>query len=266
MIPSASDEHTLTGDIRVHERVRSTHLGPDRTLIVFRPPRYDAEPRRRYPVLYAHDGQNLFDRATSVGEEWGLDETAHALITAGAIEPLIIVGIYNAGERRGDEYAPTHDERIGAGGQADRYGRMLVEEIKPLIDREYRTLSDREATGMMGSSLGGLLTLHLGITHPGVFGRLAVLSPSVWWHERRILDAVRALPGKVASRIWLDAGTKEGDEVIADTRALRDALVARGWVAGDDLAYSEIEGGEHDEKSWAARVEPVLRYLYPARS
>ena len=259
----ASKPHTLTGDIRTHEHFPSRHLEHDRTLIVFRPPGYDADPRRRYPVLYVHDGQNIFDRATSVGEEWHIDETAHALITAGAVEPILIVGIYNTGEHRAEEYTPSRDAGTGVGGQADRYGLMLVEEIKPMIDREYRTLPTRDVTGMMGASLGGLLTLHLGLTHPAVFGRLAVLSPSVWWDGRWILDRVRALPTKSPLRIWLDAGTREGERVLPDTRALRDALVARGWTAGDDLAYSEIEGGEHNEASWATRVEPVLRFLYP---
>ena len=255
--------HTLTGDFRTHDDFHSRHLEQNHTLIVLRPPGYDDDPNRRYPVLYLHDGQNIFDQATSVGEEWRVDETALGLITAGAIEPLIIVGIYNTGEHRIDEYTPTADAEKKHGGKADQYGRMLIEEIKPFIDREYRTRPDAASTGLGGSSLGGLLTIHLGIRHPEVFGKLAALSASVWWDGKVILREIGELPGKLPLRIWLDAGTQEGAEVIADSRALRDSLVAKGWVEGQDLVYIEAEGAQHDEASWGSRIDSVLKFLFP---
>lgn len=255
--------HTLTGDFRTYEAFPSQHLEWDHTFIVLRPPGYHDDPNRRYPVLYLHDGQNIFDQATSIGEEWGVDETALGLITSGVIEPLIIVGIYNTGAHRIDEYTPTVDAEKKHGGKADQYGRMLIEEIKPFIDREYRTRPDAANTGLGGSSLGGLLTLHLGIRHPEVFSKLAALSASVWWDKKVIIREVSELPGKLPLRIWLDAGTREGAEVIADARALRDALEAKGWVVGQDLIYIEAEGAQHDEASWATRVDSVLRFLFP---
>jgi predicted alpha/beta superfamily hydrolase len=255
--------HTLTGDFRAHEAFHSQHLQSDHTLIVFRPPGYDADQNRRYPVLYLHDGQNIFDKATSVGEEWRVDETALGLITSGAIEPLIIVGIYNTGEHRIDEYTPTFDQDKKHGGKADLYARMLIEEIKPFIDREYRTRPDAASTGVGGSSLGGLLTMHLAVRHPNIFSRIAALSPSVWWDKKVIVREVAELPGKLPLRIWLDAGTQEGAEVIADARALRDALVAKGWVVGQDLVYIEAEGAQHNEASWGSRVDSVLKFLFP---
>lgn len=256
-------EHTLTGDIRTHEGFHSAYLEHDRTIIVYLPPGYDAAAAARYPVLYLHDGQNIFDRATSIGEEWRVDETAQAMIMAGEIEPIIVVGIYNTGEHRIDEYAPTLREDKGGGGHADAYGRMLLMELKPFIDRTYNTLPGARNTAIGGSSLGGLLTLHLGLRHPTAFGKLAALSPSIWWDDRVIVRAVEELPGKLAERVWLDAGTNEGPEVIDDARVLRDALVAKGWVEGDDLMYVEAEGAEHNEASWAARVSAVLRFLFP---
>ena len=259
-------EHTLTGDFRRHPRFRSRFLPSEHTILVYRPPGYRDDRVRRFPVLYLHDGQNVFDRATSAtGAEWSVDETAQRLIEVGAIEPLIIVGIYNAGERRIDEYTPTRDRNKNIGGKADAYARMLVQEVKPFIDRRYRTLRSAPNTGLGGSSLGGLLTMHLGLRFPTVFNRLAVLSPSVWWDDRAIVREVEALPGKLPLRIWLDAGTGEGAEVTRDSRMLRDALVRKGWVQGQDLAYLEAEGGGHNEQSWATRVEGVLRFLYPAR-
>lgn len=256
-------EHTLTGDIRVHEGFHSEYLQHDRTVIVYLPPGYDEVDAQRYPVLYLHDGQNIFDRATSVGEEWRVDETAQAMITAGEIEPIIIVGIYNTGEHRINEYAPTLREDKGGGGLADDYGKMLLMELKPFIDRTYKTLPSAQNTGIGGSSMGGLLTMHLGLRHPTAFGKLAVLSPSIWWDDRVIVREAESLPGKLPERIWLDAGTNEGPDVVEDARKLRDALVAKGWVEGDDLVYTEVEGAEHNEASWGARVSAVLKYLFP---
>ena len=257
--------HTLTGDFRRHARFRSRFLPSEHTLLVYRPPGYRDDRVRRFPVLYLQDGQNVFDRATSAtGDEWSVDETAQRLIESGAIEPIIVVGIYNAGHRRIDEYTPTRDPKKKMGGRADAYARMLVQEIKPFIDRRYRTLRSAANTGLGGSSLGGLLTMHLGLRYPRVFSRLAVLSPSVWWHDRAIIREVDVLKAKLPLRIWLDSGTAEGADVTRDTRLLRDSLVQKGWIVGKDLAYLEAEGGGHNEKSWATRVEGVLRFLFPA--
>jgi predicted alpha/beta superfamily hydrolase len=259
-----SPEHTLTGDFRLHHNFKSEFLKERRSFIVYLPPGYDASAARRYPTLYLHDGQNVFDKATSVGAEWCADESAQALIEAREIEPLIMIGIYNTGEHRIGEYTPTAVAGKG-GGLADSYGRMLVEELKPLVDAKYKTLPGAGNTGMAGSSLGGLLTMHLGLKYPTVFSRLAVLSPSVWWDNRVLLREVESLPSKLPFRIWLDAGTAEGEAVVRDSRALRDALTSKGWVEGKDLAYHEAERGEHNEASWAKRVGPFLKFLYPSR-
>jgi predicted alpha/beta superfamily hydrolase len=222
---------------------------------------------RRYPVLYLHDGQNLFEGATAFvpGQDWRVDDTAQDLTLAGAIEPLIIVGVYNTGEHRVDEYTPTRDRRHKAGGHADLYGRMLTEELKPFIDRTYRTLTDPANTGLGGSSLGGLATLHLGLQHPDVYGKLAVLSPSVWWDNRVILKLVRMTDPKPRLSIWLDIGTGEGGRTVRDARALRDEMTRAGWVLGADLQYCEIPDAGHNEAAWASRVGPFLQYLFPAR-
>src|ERR687888_2157990 len=253
--------HTRTGDIRAHERFRSRFLPVKRPLLVYVPPGYQARGARRYPVLYMQDGQNLFDKATSVGEEWGVDETAQSLIESGQIEPLIIVAIYNTGEQRIDEYTPTKVEGKG-GGSADLYGRMLVEELKPFIDRKYKTLPSAASTGLAGSSLSAVLTLHLGVKYPTAFNRLAALSPSVWWDNRTIVREYDALAAKLPLRIWLDVGSEEGAEVLADVRALRDTLLNKGWVVDHDLRYTEAEGGAHNEQSWGARMGEVLKFLF----
>ena len=253
------------GRYELHAGFHSGLLAKDRDVIVYLPHGYEADAARRFPVLYLQDGQNLFDGATAFiyGQHWRVGETADALIRARAVEPLVIVGIYNAGEQRVDEYTPTPDRRRQIGGQADIYGRFLVEELKPFIDARYRTLTDAANTGLGGSSLGGLVSLHLGIKHPHVFGKLAVLSPSIWWDRRVILRKVRTLEAKAALRIWIDVGSGEGGYAVKDAAMLRDALVRRGWVEDVDLKYLEAVGAQHNELAWAERVGPVLEFLFP---
>jgi predicted alpha/beta superfamily hydrolase len=237
-----------------------------RDLQVYLPPGYEADGERRYPVLYMQDGQNLFGDAASPfsGQGWDLDRTATRLILAGEIEPLIIVGIPNAGEKRGDEYTPTHDAERGVGGRGDLYGRMLVEEVMPFVDQTYRTRPGPETTGLGGSSHGALIALHLGLTYPQVFGRLALLSTSVWWDQQVILRAVQALPSTLPLRIWLDVGTEERPDTVEGARLLRDALVARGWSLGSDLDYFEALGAGHDEGAWADRSDRFMTFLFPS--
>jgi predicted alpha/beta superfamily hydrolase len=246
--------------------VASSVLGRTRNVLVYLPPGYADETSRRYPVLYFQDGQNLFDGATSFvpGEEWRLDETAERLIHAGEIEPLIVVAIDHAGRARLDEFGPVRDARHSAGGQAHLYGRMLVEEIKPLIDSEYRTRRGPNDTGLGGSSMGGLVTLHLALHSPLVFTRLAVMSPAAWWGGGAIVRQVDALAGRLPVRIWLDMGTAEGRRALRDVRALRDALIRKGWREGRDLRYVEVDGATHAEAAWGARVDQVLKFLFPS--
>jgi len=262
-----------------HEQFHSEFLQHDRDVLVWLPPGYTEvqdggstrgfdtrvrdEGSDRYPVLYMHDGQNLFEPDTAFlkGEHWRVGETATALIEAGKIEPLIIVGIYNTGEARLDEYTPTDDVKLG-GGHADDYGRMIIDELKPLIDRAYRTQPD--CTGLAGSSLGGLVSLHLGFTHPAVFTRIAALSPSVWWDRKAILKTIRESRSKPPLKLWVDMGTAEGRRGLDDARLLKAALVGLGFADGSDLHYAEYEGATHSEQAWSERVGPMLEFLFPS--
>ena len=234
--------------------------------MVYLPPGYD-NGAFRCPVLYLQDGQNLFDPHTAFGgQDWRVDVTADDLILRGAIEPLIVVGIYNTGVRRISEYTPTKDARRRKGGKGERYARMMAHELKPFIDREYRTRRPAAYSGVGGSSLGGLVSLETGLRYPRVFGRLAILSPSVWWDNRSILDMVRAYQFEARPRIWLDSGTDEGDapqQTVAELELLRDALIEKGWREGVDLRCSVAPGHGHNEHAWAARFGDVLEYLFP---
>jgi predicted alpha/beta superfamily hydrolase len=240
----------------------SARVKRKRDILVWLPPGYfsEAESSRRYSVLYMHDGGTVFN-------VWRLDETAKALIEAKQIEPLIIVMVPNGGshEARFEEYTPTRPARAPAGGKADAYGRMLVEELKPFIDSEFRTRPGAADTGTGGASLGGLASLHLGLKLPEVFGRLAVMSPSVWWDGRVVLRNVEKLNARTPARIWLDIGTGEGRASVDNTKDLRDALVKKGWVLDADLKYHEERGAEHDDKAFGARAGLMLKFLYPPK-
>jgi predicted alpha/beta superfamily hydrolase len=251
------------GRLRFHRRFPTRYLSTPRDIVVYLPPDYEASDRR-YPVFYLQDGQNLFDPSTAYGgQDWRADVTADCMIRDGAIEPVILVGVYNTGVRRISEYTPTRDRQRRKGGKADRYAHMLARELKPAIDQEYRTRRGAADTGVGGSSLGGLVSLGAGLLFPRVFGKIAVLSPSVWWDQRSILQIINAYKFAVRPRIWLDAGTEEGDPcVIADLRMMRDALLEKGWRYEVDLAYYEVPGAGHNEQAWAARLGEVLRYLY----
>jgi predicted alpha/beta superfamily hydrolase len=253
--------------IRVHKNFGTGNIVPPRDLLVYLPPGYGAEPGRRYPVLYMHDGQNLFDPETSFGGmPWAADESAHAAILAGRVEPLIIVGIHNAGADRIHEYTPiktTAGRMKGHGGKADLFGRMVIEEMKPFIDGEYLTKPEREFTGMGGSSLGGLVTLYLGLKRPDVFSRLAVMSPSAWWANNHIIREAALIGERLPLRIWLDIGKREGSRIKHQVRALKEILLANGWKDGEDFAYFEIPEARHEEAAWAARFGTVLEFLYP---
>ena len=237
------------GRLRLHRRFPSRYLSTPRDIAVYLPPGYDPH-GRRYPVFYLQDGQNLFDPATAfLGQDWQADITADALIRLGEIEPVILVGVYNTGVRRVSEYTPTRDPQIRKGGKADRYAELLARELKPFIDREYRTLKAASHTGVGGSSLGGLVSLMAALCYPKVFGRVAVISPSVWWDRRAILHKVEAFGGDIRPRIWLDAGTAEGSS---------PESVVTGWRDGHNLRSMEDDVG-HNERALGARLtEPAL--------
>jgi predicted alpha/beta superfamily hydrolase len=262
-------KHTLTGNIKRHRAFPSKILGNRRDVLVYLPPGYRRFSRRRYPVLYLQDGQNVFDAATSfAGVEWSVDETAERLIRKNLIEPTIIVAIANTGENRIHEYAPTPGvidakakRKKRSRGLAREYGQFLIKELKPYIDKRYRTKRDASSTGLGGSSLGGLVTLTIGILFPHAFTRLIVMSPSIWWDDFAIYRLVDMIEEKPPLKIWLDTGTAEpGWE---QARELRDRLVEREWRLYDDLQYLEVEGADHSEAAWAARVDPALRFLFP---
>jgi enterochelin esterase-like enzyme len=251
--------------LRLHRAFPSIYLPNKRDLIIYLPPGYNKHPDRTYPVLYMQDGQNLFDPRTSFipGNTWQIREHADAAIRAGEVEPLIIVGIYNTPARM-DEYTHENTRQMG-GGQAGQYGLTLTREILPWIATQYRVRTDRDSTGLGGSSLGGLVSLYLGLRYATWFGKLAILSPSVWWNRKSILGYVNESSPEIwdRPRVWLDVGDQEGKRTVADVEALNRRLKANHWRPGETLHFEKVPGGTHDEPSWARRVRPMLKFLFP---
>jgi predicted alpha/beta superfamily hydrolase len=239
----------------------SAVFGNERDLTIYLPPGYGEREDLRYPVLYMQDGQNLFEpeRAFIPGQHWRLAEAADEAIAARAAQPMIIVGVDHAGPARADEYTPTFDAKKKVGGRAGDYARFLFDEVKPAIDSRFQT--DPSDTAVGGSSLGGLISLHLGLTHPDVFRAIAALSPSVWWDSRAILKTVDSFAARRHPRLWLDIGGREGRDALNDVRLLRDHLQAKGWT--DNLRYFEDRRADHSERAWAKRAKMVLEFLFP---
>ncbi len=266
LVPAAVLNPALAANTRYQLRaLQDASLSADRAISIYLPVAYFAEPDRRFPVFYLQDGQNLFDGMTSYlpGHTWRAHSTADRLTEIGCIEPIILVGVANAGDQRMPEYTPVADPQLG-GGRGPLYGRLLLDTLKPLIDEEFRTLPDAPHTALGGSSLGGLISLFLALEHRDRIGRIAVLSPSLWWNGRSILRLARRANIHPPLSIWLDIGTAEGSHHLRDSDLLFSILVDRGWEEGRTLVYQRVLGGLHNEDAWADRFGDILAFLFPA--
>lgn len=246
----------------------SPSLQNHRPLWIYRPPSYDEQPDERFPVIYMHDGQNLFDPAYSfLGVTWQVQAALDQGAADGSVRESIVVGIGNTPDRI-REYTPT-DGGYGGGG-ASAYLDFVVSELKPQIDQHLRTSLDRLDTAMVGSSLGGLVSACAGIWHPDVFGLVGELSPSTWWDNTVVLGMVRGTaqsPVKPA-RVYVDSGDagspdgSPGDDWV-NTQALAQAYRDVGWI---DVGYLLSPGDTHTESAWARRLPGALRFLMGPRA
>jgi len=262
----------VTGELRIHRDMRSAAADGllPRHVSVWLPPGYTLPENasRRYPVLYMHDGQNAFDPATAfLGREWHADEVATDAILRGEIPPVIIVGIWNTPERVAD-YTPDQDmeeargdnKPQGRGGQGARYLDWIVRELKPFIDSNYRTQPGRESRAIMGSSLGGIISLAAAERHAETFGCVAAVSPSLWWNKGAVIERWRVRTPDLC-RLWVDMGDRERAG-LAD--ALRSFEAAARPTCGTRLHAEVVPGGRHDEPSWSARLGRTLKFLFAA--
>lgn len=248
------DFHTVTGNLRIQHNVYSPELRNHRDILVYLPPSYHTT-SRRYPVIYMHDGQNLFDALTSFSGEWGVDETMEALSQEG--REAIVVGIPNT-PRRQNEYNPYDNRRFGH-GRGDLYLQFVMDSVKSRVDADFRTLPDRDHTGIMGSSMGALISLYAYLKYRQVFGFVGAMSPAFWIASHEIMQVVEHAP-VLSGRIYIDVGTNEmsrrtGQIPIVPRVAMR--LQERGF----HVKYVVEKDGNHNEADWRRRLPDALRFL-----
>jgi predicted alpha/beta superfamily hydrolase len=259
------------GRFKMFYNFASRFVPSSRNIVIFLPPSYWTV-KRHYPVVYMHDGNNLFDPRTAFcGCPWGLDWFLDEAWKKKTAEEFIVVGISNTVDRH-EEYTPTWDIREKAGGLATSYFRFIAEELKPLVDKRFRTLTGPEHTCIGGSSLGGLVSLYGAFSRPDVFGKAAVVSPSLWWDEGFMFGylALKANnPRYKNSKIWIDMGTKEGSipkgmevaPVIQQIRQVKKILLAGGFKESQ-IGYLEVKDGIHNERHWGKRSGQIFSFLF----
>lgn len=247
----------IEGDYRIHERVKSTHLRHARTVIVWLPPSYDTDPKRRYPVLYMQDGQQVFDPNTATaGQDWEVDEWCTKLIAEERLQEIIVVGVYSSPDRF-LEYNPS---QLGPD-----YARFLLEELKPFIDQQYRTRPERAHTAVAGSSMGGGMAFYLAWEHPDHFFGAACLSPAFkYGTDHFMLDRVAQTAHPPDLKLYLYCGSGDDLEkrLTGDLDAMIAALGKKKIRPGPDLLRVEDPRGQHNEASWALHTDHWLLHLF----
>jgi len=232
-------------------------LGRERTLRVYLPPGYEHS-RKRYPVLYMHDGQNLFDATTSFLGEWGVDETLNELAKTKGLE-LIVVGIDNGGDKRNTELtawdSPDHKP-----GEGREYMRFIVDTLKPYIDAHYRTRPGRDNTAIMGSSLGGLISHYAICEYPNVFAKAGLLSPA-YWYAPAVSDFTAACSLPAHTKIYFYAGGKEDEQMVGNMQNIVALMRAHGLPERDVNDHVEPQA-QHNEAAWHAEFPRAVEWLF----
>lgn len=243
----------IVGKVIYHKEFSSTLLNNKRDIIVWLPQGYESPKKKKnhYPVLYMHDGQNIMDPKTAfIGKDWRVDETVSKLIRQKKIKEIIIVGIYNTPDRL-DEYSWSD--------KGENYLKFLVDELKPFIDQNYRTLTESENTAIIGSSMGGLISFYAAWHYPEVFGKAGCMSSSFYYNNDRSIRQVQDYAGqKKHIKFYIDHGE---DGSLRGQRMFVE-LSKKGYEIGHDIDYFYSPGAAHNEKEWAARLERPLLFFF----
>lgn len=247
----AEGSEAITGQVEYHRGFQSAFTGTSRDIIVWLPPSYKKKTGKSYPVLYVHDGQNIFDPKTSyAGSDWRLDETLTRLINADEIEEIIVVGIYNTPERL-EEYSDSE--------KGIEYRRFIIEELRAFIKEKYRVSEERENTGVMGSSMGGLASFLMVWYRSDIFMKAAALSSSFYYDNGKMFKIIESYQGdRKPLKIYLDSG----DDGKRDAQKMFSLLTQKGYIIGDDIDYYFDRGALHTESAWANRLERPLKFLF----
>jgi len=252
-------------NIKIIKNFKSKIMKNKRNIRIYLPPSYSAQADKYYPVLYVHDGQNVFDALESYsGQSWNLHQTAENLIKRKMIEEIIIVAVDNMGEERLSEYAHQDGFFQGAAikGRGIKYENFFIKELMPFIESKYKIKKGPVNTALMGSSMGGLVTFNMGLRRSDLFGKLGVISPSLWWGGNDAAAKLRSYDyNNLKSKIWLDTGDAEGkfmsftESVIAELKYIQN----RNEL---DLVYYQAPDAVHNESAWAERVHSPLLYFF----
>jgi len=237
-------------------------LNRSRRIWLYLPPDYQTT-TKRYPVLYMHDGQNLFDSKTAFGgNEWKVDESLNTLHQQGDYG-CIVVGIDNGGAERLNEYSPWPSVNPAyGGGQGDKYIKFIVETLKPHVDSAFRTLPGRLTTGIMGSSMGGIISMYGFSERQDVFSKAGIFSPAFWFAGDKSVNHVKTHPKQGAARVYFLAGGKEGDpDVIPDMQEVADGMTVAGFTASEKLVEISPDG-QHSEWFWAREFADTYKWLF----
>jgi predicted alpha/beta superfamily hydrolase len=235
---------TASVNVKIVDTLLVPQLNRKKAIRVYVPLGY-ATSTNRYPVIYMHDAQNLFDRKTSAfGEEWGVDEALDSLIAKGS-NAAIIIGIDNDAVKRLNEYNPYDHPNYGK-GEGDRYLEFIVSTLKPYVDRNFRTLPGKKNTFIAGSSMGGLISMYAVLKHPNVFGGAGVFSPA-FWIAKGIDSDVNKLGKKLRTKVWFYAGGKEGESMVPDMRRVKSAFDKVSRAKTTELID---EAAGHNESAW----------------
>ena len=222
---------------------------------VYLPKNYAAA-SQKYPVIYMHDGQNLFDAKTSYAGEWNVDETLDSINAK-----VIIIGIEHGGDKRTEELTPFKHEKYG-GGKADAYLNFIVKTLKPKVDATYRTKTNASNTAIFGSSLGGLVSFYAAIKYPNVFGKVGCFSPSFWFGRNELNDLL-AQTKDLNAKVYFLCGDNEGDNDV-----LRDMKNVEHWVNTKRCQCKNlnkeviVKGGQHNEKLWRESFKKAYLWLF----
>ncbi|MBZ4663757.1 MAG: carbohydrate esterase [Caloramator sp.] len=256
-------------------------LDRKRNIRIYLPIDYYENENKRYPVIYMHDGQNLFDHHLSYsGHSWEIKETLDRMQENGEIEGFIVVGIDNnqEGFKRLDEYSPWKNEEIesllergikdGAGGEGKEYAEFIVNTLKPYIDENFRTLRDRENTIVAGSSMGGFISLYIGFKYQDVFSKIGAFSTAAWFKEGELLEFLREEGQREEMKVYLDIGTEETsndddpnfkDYYINGTIRIYETLCE--FMDKQNIKLIIDEGATHNEIHWAKRFPEFIRFI-----
>lgn len=232
-------------------------LNRNRRIWLYLPPDYDLT-TKNYPVIYMHDGQNLFDTYTSFAGEWEVDETLNELYDSGHSVP-IVVGIDNGGTERINEYTPWVNSQYG-GGMGSLYIDFIVETLKPYIDENFRTLPEREYTALWGSSLGGLISHYGVLKYQDIFSKAGIYSPSYWFSDS-VWTFTQQMGHQQEMRLYQMTGSLESGSMVQDTWAMHDTLSNLGF-SGTELSTKIVQGGQHNEQLWKGDFEEAYLWLF----